>query len=138
MRTFSRSTFEEARRLWDEGEFGPRWARIRHIAAERGFVYPPSGSVHDDRDADEPSQRAIVWRCLQDNPKGLEIIVRRSSSWSQVVDGIIGLEGRLADAATLAEEDAIYGRREWPSHRESVMSIGAVIRRIADSVGGKP
>ena len=80
MRTFARSDWLAANAAWDDGDFGYRWQGIRRLAAERGFIYPPSGSVHDDREAQSPSQRAIVWRALEDNPRELGRIVRGSHS----------------------------------------------------------
>ncbi len=135
MKTYDRATFFAAQRAWAEGSFGPAWSRIREIAAQRGYVYPPNGSPHDDRDAESPSQRAIIWRALQDNPAELERIVRRSRSWSQVVDAIIGLEERLREDAGLVERDAEWERDGRPSGREATMALGAILGRIADSIG---
>ena len=132
-RTYSRSDWTASQQAWDDGEFGYRWQAIRRIAAERGFIYPPSGTRHDDREVESPSQRAIVWRALQDNPTGLERIVRRSRSWSEVVDGIIGLEARLrVDADDNGKVDD-WERELLPDHRESVMALSAVIKRIEES-----
>lgn len=136
MRTFSRDEWLAAEREWSAGGFGWRWGAIRRIAREQGILYPPSGSAHDDRDAESPSQRAIVWRALEDNPAELAAIVRRSSSWNGVVDRIIGLEQRLRSDADYAERDAAWEQAETPDHREAVTALGAVISRIADSVGG--
>lgn len=132
MTTYSRATYQEAQAAWADGDYGWQWQAIRRIAADRGFLYPPSGSAHDDRDAEQPSQRAIVWRALQDNPTATEAIVRRSRSWSQVVDQIIGLELRLRDEAGLTERDAAWGRDD-PTHRESVLSLASILGRIEDS-----
>lgn len=131
-RTFSRDDWLAAREAWQD--FDPlRWDRIRRIAAEAGFIYPPTGSAHDDRDAEQPSQRAIVWRALEDNPTELEAIVRRSKSWSGVVDRIIGMESRLRSDADYAERDAAWDKAAEPTHSESVMALGAVLERIEAS-----
>jgi hypothetical protein len=133
MRTYDRATFLAAREAWDTGDFGWQWQAIRRIAAERGFLYPPSGSVHDDREVESPSQRAIIWRALIDNPTRTEAIVRRSYSWSQVVDGIIGLEDRLRRELVEVERDEAWERKDEPTHKEAAMRLGAIIRRIGDS-----
>jgi hypothetical protein len=139
MRTFDRTTFLAARLAWETGEFGWQWQHYRRIAAERGYIFPPTGTRHDDREAASPSQRAIVWAAIEENPTELERIVRRCSSWSQVVDQIIGMEARLAEDAGLTESDARWEREHRPVHREAVTSIAAVLERIAASrgIGGK-
>lgn len=133
MRTFDRETFLRANALWDTGRYGWRWQSIRRIAASRGFIFPPNGTEQDDRDADPPSQRAIVYRALYENPSRLEVIVRRSSSWGEVVDGIIGLERRMADEADELDRDTAWSRKDEPTGRQAVMSIRAIMDRIGDS-----
>jgi hypothetical protein len=135
MRTFDRVTFLAARRAWDEGEFGWQWQHIRRIAADRGFIFPPEGTRHDNRDAASPSQRSIVWSAIEENPTELERIVRRSDSWNQVVDGIFGMERRLADDASFSESSAKWEREQLPTGREATSSIGSILKRIADSAG---
>lgn len=132
MRTYSRDAWLEARAAWES--FGPRWDRVRGLAAERGMLYPPSGSAHDDRDAAEPSQRAIVWRALEDNPTELVAIIGRSSSWSGVVDRIIGMESRLRTDADYRERDAEWQREHEPDGREATASLAAILGRIGDSL----
>lgn len=134
MRTYSRADWLAARDAWDNADFGPRWDTIRSIARHAGFIYPPSGSVHDDREAQSPSQRAVVWRALEDNPTRLEAIVRRSRSWSEVVDGIIGLETRLRLDADDEQRVIDWQNGEQPDHREAITSLGSIIGRIRDSV----
>lgn len=133
MRTFDRATYLQAEREWDRGEFSWEWMRYRRIAAERGFIYPPIGTRFDDREADQPSQRAIIWRAITDNPTRLETIVRRSSSWGQVVDGIIGLESRLRAEADERTKDDGWERRDEANHRGAVMSIAQIFARIEES-----
>src|SRR5688572_28185784 len=135
MRTYDRDTFLAARAEWEAGDFGWQWQSIRRIAADRGFLYPPQGSKHDDRDMEPPSHRAVIWRALQDNPSNLEAIVRRSRSWKEVVDYIYGLESRLRyDADELARNDR-WERQDEPQHREAAMTIGDILERIATSRG---
>lgn len=132
MRTYSREHFEEARRSWLG--FGWKWQHIRRIAAERGFIYAPAGDASDDRDVESPSQRAILWRALEDNPTELERIVRRSSSWSQVIDQVIGMEGRLREEFGETERDIAWAKRELPDHIESAQTVGSILQRMKESV----
>lgn len=134
MKTYSRSDWQAAQAAWDDGEFSYRWQSIRRIAAERGFIYPPSGSFHDDRETSNPSQRAIVWRALEDNPTRLEAIVRRSRSWHEVVDGIVGLEARLRLDADDDDRAQAWERRDDPTEREATQALATIMRRIGDSL----
>lgn len=134
MRTYDRATLQAAKEAWESGEYGWQWQRIRRIAAEQGFLYPPTGSRHDDRDSESPSQRAIIWRALEDNPRELEAIVRRASSWSGVVDRIIGLESRLRTDADYADRDREFDD-DRPTHVQAAMSLAAILTRISDSNG---
>lgn len=135
MRTYSRSDWLASRKAWDDGGFGYRWQAIRSIAADRGFIYPPMGSPHDDRDAEQPSHRAVIWRALEDNPRQLEGIVRRSRSWKEVVDGIYGLEARLRLDADDEERIARWERDEEKSNvRDTIQGVGQILRRWVDSV----
>lgn len=130
MRTFDRPTFMAAKAAWEDGEFGWQWQPIRRLAAERGFIYPPSGTRHDDREVESPSQRAIVWRALEDNPTELLRIVRRSRSWSEVVDQIIGLESRLRVDLDDRDREVAWDKADQADYRESVKSLAAILERI--------
>jgi hypothetical protein len=132
MRTFSRQDWQDAEQAWSDGGFGWRWGKIRRLARESGMLYPPSGTAHDDRDSPEPTQRAIVWRALEDNPAELERIVRTSRSWSGVVDRIIGMDARLRADADYNERDVAFDRDD-PDHREAVMALGDIFSRIEAS-----
>ena len=127
-RTYSRADWIASAEAW--ADYGSRWDGIRRIAREVGILYPPTGSAHDDRDAESPSQRDIVWRALEDNPTELAAIIRRSRSWSGVVDRIIGMESRLRSDADYAERDARWDRDQAPDHREAVMALGAILDRL--------
>lgn len=131
-RTYSREDWFQAKAKWES--FGPRWAGVRRAAADRGILFPPSGTAHDDRDAAEPSQRAIVWRALEDNPTELHRIIGRSRSWNGVVAGIIGLEARLREDADWRDRDTAADKADLPTHREAAMSLAAILRRVEDSV----
>jgi hypothetical protein len=132
-RTYSRDAFLEARALWESGEYGWQWQRIRRMAAERGYIYPPSGTRHDDREVESPTQRAIVWRALEDNPGKVEAIVQRATSWNQVVDQIIGMEARLARDAYDAERDIEWSRKDEPDGKQATLTLKAILNRIGDS-----
>lgn len=127
MKTYSPATWFAVNQAWATGGYGSRWDRIRMAAAERGFAYPPKGTADDDRDDESPSPRAIIWRALTDNPKQLEAIVWRSTSWYDVVHRIVGLEERLRMEA---EHGAAVD--ETPTRREAMSSLAAILRRIEE------
>lgn len=131
MRTYSRDDFLRSREAWSD--FGPEWEWLRKLAIHGGMLFPPSGTRHDDRDAAEPSQRAIVYRALVDQPTELRKIVLRSRSWSQVVDAIFGLEQRLRYDADETQRDAEWERDGRTTGRESMFSLAQIIQRIEDS-----
>lgn len=131
-RTYDRATFEACRDAWTD--FGMEWDELRRLSWDQGYPYPPSGTRWDDREDDEPSQRAIVYRSLLDRPRDTATIVGRSRSWHQVVAGILQTEGRLREDIALDEKGDEYDRAERPSHREAVTSIAAIVRRIGDSL----
>lgn len=132
MRTYKADDWHRAQAEWLT--FGAEWAELRQIAAARGLIFPPNGSAHDDRDAENPTQRAIIWRALVDNPTELKRVMRTASSWSQVVDRIIGMESRLRLEAGDLERDAAWDRDHLPTHREAAMSIADIFKRIEESL----
>ncbi len=132
-RTYSREAFLQAKALWEQGDYGWQWQPIRRLAAERGFIYPPAGTVHDDREGEAPSQRAIVWRALVDNPRQLDTIMRRCRSWDEVVGGIIALEARLWVDVTETERDDAWSCKDEPTGRQAASSLKAIFTRIGDS-----
>ena len=135
MRTYDRAAFLKAKEAWESGNFGWQWSTIRQTAAHRGYLFPPTGTVHDDRDAESPSQRSIIWRALEDNPRELVRIVSRCSSWSEVVDRIIGLEDRLRAEAGLAARNREWDAESAPTERDDAMSLARILERITDSTG---
>lgn len=106
MRTYGRAAYLRAREVWAEGEFGSEWEPYRLAAGEQGYIFPPTGSRHDDREVGQPSQRAIIHRAIEDTPAWLLTVVGQSKSWSQVVAAIIANEGGLREDADYAEVDA--------------------------------
>lgn len=133
MRTFDRETWLRAQREWDDGDFSYVWAEPRRIATNRGFILPPRGTRHDDRDADPPSQRAIIYRALEDNRTRVLAIIRQSRSWGDVVDRIIGMEARLAEEADDEMRDDAWRRKDEQGPRESTLTIKHILDRIGDS-----
>ena len=107
-RTYKADTFLKAKEEWRS--FGPEWDRIRAAAAQSFSVFPPAGTELDDRDAESPSQRAIVYRALMDRPRETEAIVRRSSSWSEVVTRIFAAESRLREELGIADAEHRAGQ----------------------------
>lgn len=135
-RTYSRARFLEARRAWADGEFGPEWRWVYRIAVQRGFIFPPNGTRHDNRDAAEPSQRAVIYAAMEENPTELRRILEASSSWSQVIDRIFGMERTLVDDANLRDKDIAWDNaQERPTRRDALLSVGAILGQIAASVG---
>lgn len=130
-RTYSRSTFEEARAAWEAGNFGQAWEPYRRAAAEAGFIFPPTGTEFDDRDDDEPSQRAVVYRAIEDTPQTLLVLIRRSHSWGHVVAGIVADMGRRREDVDLAERDAAWERRDDPTTEQATTALRGILGRIA-------
>lgn len=132
-RTYRREDFLEARRRWDEGGFGQAWAPYRKLAGEHGFIFPPEGSRWDSWEDAEPSQRAIVYRAIEDTPALLREAIARSRSWGQVVAALIRAIERLRDDADLAERDAAWERDHGPDPREATTAIKRILDRIGAS-----
>jgi hypothetical protein len=131
-KTYDRRTYAAARRAWAEGDFRDRrWRAVYRLAAERGYIYPPTGTVHDDRDDEQPSQRAIVYAAMCDQPVELERIMRRSRSWSQVITQLISHVEGLREDATRAQDDVDWAARDLPTKRVAAEAIGAILRRLA-------
>lgn len=132
-RTYTRADLERSRRLWAEGEFGSEWAPYRRLAAERGFIFPPDGTMHDSWEDDEPSQRAVLYQAIEDTPRLLADAIRRSRTWGQVVGPILRERARLREDAGLAERDAEWERQQHPARREALLTAGEIYRRAAEA-----
>ena len=131
MATFSRTTWHEADAAWRDGEFGSEWRRYRELAASRGFLYPPMGSRHDSWEDQEPSQRAIVYRAIEDTPKLLERCIGSSRSWSEVVERLIAAVGEWRDEIARREaEDRRRREADDPTRRQAAESLGDILRRV--------
>lgn len=129
-RTYRREDLEEATRRWSEGAFDEAWQPYRAAAAARGFIFPPDGSRDDSVEDPQPSQRAIVWRAIEDTPRLLMATIRRSSSWNDVVRLLIAeLDRRRVDAGF--EELAISNERaSHPTRRQAAERVGALLDRL--------
>jgi hypothetical protein len=132
MKLLSREDFHRSRKAWEE--FGSEWAEVRRLSSS-WTAFPPAGSIHDDRDATNPSPRAIVYRALSDNPAELRRILLRCKSWNGVIASIIGLEARLREDIVWSEKDAEFDK-DQPNHRESAMALGRILDRLDASRTG--
>ena len=130
MKTYTRKVYEASRDAWAWGEYGPEWEPYRKAAALRGFIFPPPGTPEDNREDENPSQRAIVWAAICDTPDALLTIIRRSDSWSHVVGQVIGDMASRREDADIGEKDAAWARRGEPSRREAAEAVGAILGRL--------
>lgn len=136
VRTFSRAEWDAASAAWREGEFGAdTWAIVRRAAADRGMLYPPAGSRHDDIDAPHPSQRAIVYRAIDGNPARLMAVIAMSSTWSQVVDELMRSVNAMRDEADEAEIDSARRAEavRWADRRSAPVRLGEIMRKAGGS-----
>jgi len=132
MRTFSKVHFEEARRLWAEGEFSDEWKPYRHAAAMRGFIYPPDGSKWDNWGDDEPTQRAVLIQMIRERPKALMAAINHSASWHEVIAQCVQDTERIAEDAGLIERRERHDRMEFePTAAEATETLAAIFKRIA-------
>lgn len=130
-RTYRREDLVEARRRWVHGEFGAEWQPYRRLAGDRGFIFPPDGTKWDSWEDDEPSQRAIVYRAIEDTPSLLRAAIAKSNSWGQVVAQLMRDLERRREDADLAERDAGWEREHRPSRREALETYAEISRRMA-------
>jgi hypothetical protein len=129
--TFSASDWRLAQEAWLAGEFGSEWDEARAAARSRGFIFPPSGSRHDDWDDEHPSQRAIVYRAIEESPRLLLRCVARSRSWSDVVRMLAGERDawRVRNARS-AELDAAAADA-GPTREEAAGALRSILGRLA-------
>lgn len=133
-RTYSRQTFEAARAAWHDGHFSEEWEPYRALAAQRGFLYPPSGDAYDSWSDDEPSQRALLIRAIRETPGLLADLIRSSRSWGEVVGQLMRQRDEWRE---LDDLETAYTRRQRatdePDHIESATSVAVILRRLWDS-----
>jgi len=133
MRTFSGETYRESQAAWKAGEFSKEWQPYRNLAASRGFIYPPEGSKWDSWEDEEPSQRAIVYRAMQDTPEALAKIIGQSRSWFEVVRKLMADLDRRREDADFAERQIEWDRQDEPAPREATQTVADILRRIGES-----
>lgn len=133
MRTLSRSEYDAMTEAW--ADFDYRWKPWRELAARSGVLFPPSGSKHDSIEDEEPSQRAIVFQAMTDTPAMLREAIGRSHSWREIVGRVLLGREHLREDATLRARDDAWERRDEPTHREALETLGALLTKIGDSVG---
>lgn len=137
MRTYSRSEWLAADAAWHELMPRPSqlalWAGIRKAAAARGFIYPPTGTRWDSWADDQPSQFALIARETVDNPSRLMAAITCSFSWAQVIHRLVRQRDDIWEDTELRERDAAWDRTLQPSHSEAAMTVGQILRRMADS-----
>jgi len=130
MRTYSRVHFEEAQRLWTDGDFSAEWKPFRHAAAMRGFIYPPDGSKWDGWDEREPSQRAVLIRAIREQPVALMAAINRSRSWHDVIGQVIAANEELIVDVGLAERRDRHDRMaEEPTEREAAVLLRDILAK---------
>lgn len=126
--TFSQADWRRAQAAWEAGEFDRAWSPFRELAGRAGFIYPPAGTRWDSWEDDQPSQRAIIWRAIEETPDLLRRCIARARSWSDVVRELTSerdaWRARLASQAS--EEPDPISRREAPELLCDVMRRAAV------------
>jgi len=130
MKTYDRDTYLRAKAAWDGGRFGDEWTELRRISWEQGYPYPPTGTPDDDPDAEEPSQRALIYQWLDARPRELTGIARRCRSWSQVIGQVVSMRERLQEDADYSEKDAAWDKREYEPRHGQWEGLGDVLRRL--------
>ena len=134
MRTFSRADWDRAQEEWRD--FSDEWKEVRHLAAMRGILFPPSGTKWDDWRDDHPTQRAMLIRAIRETPVLLRTAVGRSRSWSEVIDCVTGQRDEMRrEGVEVEDREILRARAEQPTHRESTMALGGILERLAESVG---
>lgn len=134
MRSYSKADWDRAQDEWRD--FSDEWREVRHQAAMRGILFPPSGTKWDDwRDA-SPTQRAMLIRAIRETPVLLRAAVARSRSWSEVIDYLIGRRDEMRrEVEEVEDREVLRARAAQPSHPEATMALGQIVQRIAESVG---
>lgn len=134
MKTYSRDDWEASLAAWDDGEFSPEWKTIRHVMAMQGCIFPPSGTAFDSWEDDQPSQRAVLIRAMRETPELLRRCTRKATTWSEVIDRLFRARDEWREELErddrYREEQAMF---DQPTHREAVMALGDIWRRIGDS-----
>jgi hypothetical protein len=134
MRTYLRSEIEAARKAWDLGEFADEWKPWRRLASEGGLIYPPDGTRYDSWEDDSPSQRAILIRAIRETPALLRRSIVGARSWGDVVARLVRGRDEIREDAALRDRDTEWRRRDELGPHEAILSLGAILGRIRDSL----
>lgn len=134
-RTYTRAELDAARRAWDDGRFSDEWKPFRALAGQAGFIAAPVGSRTDQWDDDEPSERALLIRAIRETPALLAATIPTCRSWAQVIYRLIRAREQRREALDLELRDDDWRRRVEPGASEATQTVGAILRRIGDSVG---
>lgn len=131
MKTYSRAVWEEAQAAWEAGEFSDEWKQVRHEAAMKGMLFPPSGSKWDSWGDDDPSERAMLIRALRETPNVLNRAIQARSSWAGVVAYVV----RQRDDWSAEQERIARSEpaEESPDSREATVILKRVLDRIGNS-----
>jgi len=134
MKTYSREDWEASLQAWDDGGFSEEWRTIRHVMAMQGCIFPPAEDMFDSCDDREPSQRAVLVRALRETPELLRRCTRNAKTWSQVIDRLFAARDEWREDLNRDEEQAwIESALTQLTHKESVMVLSRIIKRIGDS-----
>lgn len=128
-RTYRREDLVDANRRWSEGEFGVEWQPYQQAAARRGFIFPPDGDRHDSVEDATPSQRAILYRAIEDTPALLRQAIATSRSWHEVVRFLIAQLERMREEAGLDEQAMAVARASNPTRRQAPELIASILGR---------
>ena len=107
---------------------GREW---RHLAATvAGIIAAPQGTRWDSWGDEDPSERALVARAIEDSPSLLRSVLRsgRVHSWAQVVRALLIERDELGDTAVRRE-------REWLDRKvEPMVPLRSIAQTIMDSL----
>jgi hypothetical protein len=133
--TVSRETWLAASAAWQAGEFDEAtWRDVRKAAAERGMLFPPAGTRHDDIGDAHPSQRIIVYRAIDSTPERLMAAIGRARSWSDVVNELIrasNTDRTEAELADIADEQRREAAR-FTERQAAPQRLADIMRRLGE------
>lgn len=132
-RTFSREAFVHSQNQWREGEFGGEWLFYRQLAADRGFIFPPNGTKDDSIEDEKPSQRAMIWRAIDETPQMLVDAIRASRSWTEVIAKLMARRDAMRDDLDLRERQIKWDNQDHPTARQAMVHLSDILTKIKDS-----
>ena len=127
----TREQFEDAERSWTG--FSDEWTPWRRMAQEQGIAYAPNGTEHDDIDVPRPSQRAILYRAIDETPDLLAWAIRTvdKPSWASVVGRVLAGLDEMREQLDMEPEPA----REDLAPSQSTYRLKEILDIIKDSTG---